>query len=200
MKKIGIMGGTFNPIHNGHLLLAERAYEAYALDQIIFMPTRQPAYKVDTEIASEEIRADMIRMSIANKSYFYISTLEYEREGNTYTIDTMEMLLEKYRDCIFYFIIGADSLFQLEHWHRAADLMKITHFLVATRNYESIESMKAQAEKLRQKYGANIAFIPFPTMEISSSNIRKRCKEQLSISYLVPENVEAYIKERKLYM
>lgn len=198
-KKIGIMGGTFNPVHNGHLLLAERAYEQYQLDEVIFLPSRKPAYKEGILLASEEERKEMLQIAIATKDYFSLSTLEFERTGNTYTIDTMEILQEENPTTEYYFIIGADSLFQLEQWHRAADLMQCTHFLVASRNHASMEQLRHHIRKLEKKYRANIDLILMPTIEISSSEIRLRMRENKSISYLLPDGVEKYIASHKIY-
>lgn len=198
-KKIGIMGGTFNPIHFGHLLLAERAYEEYDLHEVVFLPSKRPSYKNIKDLASEEDRKEMVEIAIHSKPYFSVSTLEYERNGNTYTYDTMKILHEKYPQYQYYFLIGADSLFQLEQWKYAEELLKDTIFLVATRDGASYEKMEKQIQFLKKKYHAQISLLHMPTIEISSSDIRKRRAEKKSISYLVPKDVEAFISQKRLY-
>ena len=198
-KKIGIMGGTFNPIHFGHLLLAERAYEEYALHEVVFLPSKRPSYKNIKDLASEEDRKEMVEIAIHSKPYFSVSTLEYERNGNTYTYDTMKILHEKYPQYQYYFLIGADSLFQLEQWKYAEELLKDTNFLVATRDGASYEKMEKQIQFLKKKYHAQISLLHMPTIEISSSDIRKRRAAKKSISYLVPKDVEAFISQKRLY-
>lgn len=198
-KKIGIMGGTFNPIHFGHLLLAERAYEEYDLHEVVFLPSKRPSYKNIKDLASEEDRKEMVEIAIHSKPYFSVSTLEYERNGNTYTYDTMKILHEKYPQYQYYFLIGADSLFQLEQWKYAEELLKDTIFLVATRDGASYEKMEKQIQFLKKKYHAQISLLHMPTIEISSSDIRKRRAAKKSISYLVPKDVEVFISQKRLY-
>lgn len=199
-RKIGIMGGTFNPIHNAHLLMAERAYEEYELDQVIFLPSRKPAYKDERELASEASRKQMIEYAIADKEYFSISTMEYEREGNTYTVDTMEALHRNSKDTEFYFLIGADSLLYLEDWNRAERLFELTRFLVAFRGENKREQLEPVAEHLRNTYHAKIDFLHMPIMEISSTDIRARRKQGKSVAYLLPKAVEDYITVQGLYL
>lgn len=198
-KRIGIMGGTFNPIHFGHLLLAERAYEEYNLQEVLFMPSKKPSYKNLKELASENDRKRMVELAIEQKSYFSVSTLEYERTGNTYTYETMKILHNKYPQYQYYFLIGADSLFQLEQWKYAEELLKSTSFLVAIRDGASYESLEKQIDILHKKYCADIHLLHMPTIEISSTEIRKRRAEKKSISYLVPKNVETFIFQQDLY-
>lgn len=198
-KRIGIMGGTFNPIHFGHLLLAERAYEEYNLQEVLFMPSKKPSYKNLKELASENDRKRMVELAIEQKSYFSVSTLEYERTGNTYTYETMKILHNRYPQYQYYFLIGADSLFQLEQWKYAEELLKSTSFLVATRDGASYESLEKQIDILHKKYCADIHLLHMPTIEISSTEIRKRRAEKKSISYLVPKNVETFIFQQDLY-
>lgn len=198
-KRIGIMGGTFNPIHFGHLLLAERAYEEYNLQEVLFMPSKKPSYKNLKELASENDRKRMVELAIEQKSYFSVSTLEYERTGNTYTYETMKILHNKYPQYQYYFLIGADSLFQLEQWKYVKELLKSTSFLVATRDGASYESLEKQIDILHEKYCADIHLLHMPTIEISSTEIRKRRAEKKSISYLVPKNVETFILQQDLY-
>ena len=116
MKKIGILGGTFNPIHHGHLILGQAAKEEFGLDEILVMPTKNPAYKTISGGVTEQNRVDMIKLAIAGFSYFRFSDMELNREGTTYTVDTLRALTKENTDCRYYFIMGADSLYQIETW------------------------------------------------------------------------------------
>lgn len=199
MKKIGIMGGTFNPIHYAHLLLAENAYEQFHLDEIIFLPSRQPAYKNGDEIVSGEHRLNMIKLAIENNTHFTYSKLELEREGNTYTADTLVYLTNKYPDTEFFFIIGGDSLFQIEGWCRPQVVLQLSHILAAGRGEKSEEEMLLQIEELKKKYQAEIDYLRIPMFEVSSNLIRERLMNGKSVRYLLPDNVLSYIKEHHLY-
>lgn len=197
-RKIGIMGGTFNPIHIGHLLLAEHAYEEFSLDEVIFLPSARPPHK-DQPILSDVDRKEMILLAIQNNSHFSFSPLEFERKGTTYTVDTMRELNKRYPMDTFYFIIGADSFFALESWHNPKCLFGQTSFLVATRDGHQVEELKAHKDRLERQYQAKIEFLNFPDIAISSSNIRKRVMEGKFITYYVPKTVEEYIYSHKLY-
>ena len=116
MKKIGILGGTFNPIHHGHLILGQAAKEEFGLDEILVMPTKNPAYKTISGGVSEKNRVDMIKLAIRDFPYFKFSDIELKREGTTYTVDTLRELTKQDTDCRYYFIMGADSLYQIETW------------------------------------------------------------------------------------
>ena len=182
-KRIGIMGGTFNPIHIGHLIMAETAYEEYRLDEVMFLPSKNPPHKKSSAIVKEADRKKMISLAIEGNSHFSISTMEFEREGKTYSVDTMDILKCLYPENEYFYLIGADSLYNLESWHRAEDLMRMTRFLVATRDHHSYNEMNVFAECLRGAYGADIAFLNTPTIEISSSELREKVRLNKSIMY-----------------
>ena len=129
--RIGILGGTFNPIHLGHIELARTAYRELNLDKVWFMPSKNPPHKDNDSIASETDRVNMINLAIQDYDYFEVSDIELKREGITYTSDTLEYLQEKYSEDTFYFIIGADSLINIEKWHRPDMLFRLTTFVVA---------------------------------------------------------------------
>ena len=199
MKKVGIMGGTFNPIHFAHLILAESAYEQFELDEIIFLPSNQPAYKPLCEIVSNEHRKNMIELAIKDNPHFSISTAEFEREGYTYTADTLLHLTKEYPDIKFYFIIGGDSLFQLERWNRPEIVLSLAEILSAGRGEKTEDEMLIKIEELNEKYQTNIQFLKVPTFDISSNMIRCLLKKERSVKYFLPENVISYIKENNLY-
>lgn len=198
-KKIGIMGGTFNPIHNGHVTLAERAYEQFHLDSILFMPTKNPPHKKHKIIVSEQHRSNMVKLAIEEISYFQFSSLELDRQGITYTVDTLSYLTSSYKDAEYYFIIGADSLFQIETWYRSEQIMKLTHLLAATRYHLSDDNIEEQIDYLNKKYGAQVHQLKVDNMDVSSDQIRQAVQNGISVSGLVNSKVENYIKENHLY-
>lgn len=200
-KKIGIMGGTFNPIHHGHLILAQTAFEQFGLDQILFMPNKNPYYKKLTHIVTEEHRSDMVKLAIADNDAFAFSDVELHREGNTYTVDTLRILTKENPDTEYYFIMGADSLYQFESWKEASEILKMATLLVATRDAVSIHNIEGQIEYLEEKYeDVKIYCLTAPSLEISSSSLRNWVRKGRSIRYLVPEKVANYIKDNGLYL
>lgn len=199
MKRIGIMGGTFNPIHNGHLTMAEEAYEQFSLDEVWFMIAKNPPHKDEKDIISDEHRITMMKLAIEPFPFFSLSKLEIEREGTTYTIDTLNQLKIEYPLNYFYFILGADSLFQIETWKSPSEIMKIAHVLSAPRYPRTLKEEKERREYLQKKYQADIQLISMKPIKISSMEIRERLAHKLSIHDYVPKKVEQYIKEHHLY-
>lgn len=198
-KKIGIMGGTFNPIHFGHLLLGETAYEQFSLDEVLFMPTKNPYYKKLTNSVTEEDRMQMVQLAIWDNSHFTFSGEELDREGTTYTVETLTNLTERNPDCAYYFIMGADSLYHIESWKDTEKVLQMAVILVAGRGDLS-SSLSSQIEYIENKYDASIHFLNSPSLEISSNDIRRRIRAGESIRYLLPREVEEYIYEHKLYI
>lgn len=198
-QKIGIMGGAFNPVHYGHLLLGECAREQFGLDKVLYMPLKKPPHKDLKEMASDVHRMKMLQLAIAENPYFELSTLELERVGTTYTVDTVSYLTKHYPEKEYYFIIGADSLYQFETWKNPEEILKLVHILAATRNGVLTLEMEKQARYLEEKYHGDVDLIKFLTMDVSSSSIRKKCRNGKSIKYLVPEEVENYILKNNLY-
>jgi nicotinate-nucleotide adenylyltransferase len=200
MKKIGIMGGTFNPIHNAHLFLAENAYEQMGLDEILFMPSNHPPHKDSHGIVSKEHRKVMIRLAIQDNPHFSLSTLEFEREGTTYTADTLTILNREQPDNEFYFIVGADSFFSLQNWKNPKLIFHLCTMLVFGRDQVETAKMKEHLEYLTTIFPeARIRILDMPTIQISSAMIRERIAYQKSIRYYVPKDVMAYINEHHLY-
>lgn len=198
-RKVGIMGGTFNPIHIGHLMLAEQAYEEFSLDEVVFLPSARPPHKKGQTL-SDNHRKEMILLAIKDNPHFSFSSLEFERTGTTYTVDTMAELHKRYPLDTFYFIIGADSFLALESWYKPELLFQQTSFLVATRDGHKREELEQHKNELVQKYQARIQFLDFPNIEISSSRIRNRVSKKASITYYVPETVKEYIYCHQLYL
>lgn len=200
MGKIGIMGGTFDPIHNGHLMLGRQAYEEYDLDQIWYMPSGQPPHKKDHEVTAARLRLAMTRLAVEGHEEFICSDFEMKREGNTYTAQTLRLLREEYPQHTFYFIAGADSLYEIESWYEPKQVMAQTVILAAYREYKEANcSIEAQIAYLTRKYGADIRLLHCREMEVSSAGLRRLAAEGKSIAEYVPKPVEEYIRVHGLY-
>lgn len=198
--KIGIMGGTFDPIHNGHLMLAEYAYQQFSLDEVWFMPNGNPPHKSNETIETQtKNRVEMVKRAIAEKSYFALQLYEVENKKVHYSYKTMEYFKKRYPENEFYFIIGADSLFSIEKWVHPELLLKDCIVLAAYRDDKGTEEMLSQIEYLSKKYSADIRLLNTPNVDISSSEIRDNLKDGESIKKMVPISVFAYIEENQLY-
>lgn len=199
--KIGIMGGTFNPIHNGHLCLAETAKQSAMLDEIWFMPSGLPAHKSNQELLSGEHRYAMVELAVANKEGFVASSFELDRPGFTYTADTMEGLTKEYPQHEFYFLIGGDSLMKFHHWLKPEVISKHTTLVATGRTGFSEEDLRCQSEKLYQLFGTRVILISMPEINISSNQIRTCIREsqEENILNFLPKPVWNYIKEHQLY-
>lgn len=198
--KIGIMGGTFDPIHIGHLLLGEFAYEDFGLDEIWFLPNGNPPHKKAEDMKDAlKHRIEMIRCAIQNVPYFKVCLHEADETTHSYTYKTMQELNELYPEHDFYFILGADSLFAIEQWRYFKEIFPTCTILAAMRDDKDVEDMRMQIEYLKQEYGAKIQLLRAPLLEISSTVIRRRAAKGLSVHYMVPDTVDEYIKENRLY-
>lgn len=199
-KKIGIFGGTFDPIHQAHLTLGEIAYRQFGLDEIWFMPSKQPPHKMDKPVSPVEDRCAMVRLATADTPYFTCSGFELGLPGKSYTANTLTTLNQLYPDVQFYFIMGGDSLFALEEWHKPAVVLKQAVILAAVREDHDMFQMQEQIDYLSKKYEADIRLLYMPKMEMSSSEIRRRVRQGKAFDDLVPEPVARYICEHSLYI
>lgn len=198
--KIGIMGGTFDPIHNGHLMLGEYAKKLFELDEIWFMPNGNPPHKLNSNIESQtKHRVEMVKLAIEGREGFNIQLYEVERKEVNYSYLTMQHFNEAFPQNDFYFIIGADSLFAFESWKHPELLVKSCKILAAYRDGKNSIEMKNQIQYLNEKYGAEIILLNTPDVDISSSNIRRKIKQNEDISDLVPESVFSYIQSNNLF-
>lgn len=200
MQRTGIMGGTFNPIHNGHLTLGERAYEQFALDEILFIPCGEPYMKAAQNVVSGQIRAEMTALAIQDIPRFTLSRIEIEHPGNTYTYETLERLKKAHPNTEYYFILGADNLFQITGWAKPERIFANCRILAAVRDDKTPADMDGQIRRLRHEYHAVIDLLKTDYMDISSSDIRRRVAEGKSIEEYVPASVRRYIAEKGLYL
>ncbi len=187
MRKIGVVGGTFDPIHIGHMLLGEWAYEKYALDEVWFLPAGMPYFKRDRDVTPAEERLAGVEKAVGEFPYMKVCDLEVKREGRTYTYETVEELNRLYPDDRFFFIFGEDCLDTLESWREPERILAGAQIIAATRGAASDpEKMKEKASALMAKLGGVIEVMEFPAIDISSTMIRKRMAKGLSVRYLVP--------------
>lgn len=198
MKKYGIFGGSFNPIHYGHLMICEYIKEEMGLDKVIFIPTGNPPHK-DLGVSAED-RYEMVRIAISPNPDFEISDIETTRVNLSYTVDTIRELKKIYKEEKLYFLIGLDSLFQLKTWKKIGDLSQEIEFVVALRpGYIDKEEINNEIDFLRENFGTRINLIKTPLYEISSTDLRDRIHEGKSLRYLIPKKVLDYIEESGFY-
>lgn len=195
--KIGIIGGTFNPIHLAHLYIAYEAKCQLNLDKIIFIPTGSPPHKKDMEILEASLRYNMVYEAIKNYEDFEISDYEIGKKGLSYTFETLEHF--KNDDNELYFITGADCLMDIEKWKYPEKIFKLCNFVVFNRAGYSKKNLRIQKEKIQQKFNTNITFLDIIDLEISSSIIRNRIKEGKRIDFFMPKEVLEYIITNNLY-
>jgi len=200
MKEIGILGGTFDPIHIGHTKLGIEAIKQFDLSEIWIIPAFNPPHKTLKNVTSYEDRVNMIRLAIENLSQFKILEIEKMRGGKSYTSETLKELVSLYPKTRFSFIIGADSLYEIEDWHKPEEVMKFARLLVALRTYDkAYKSLVEQVDYLKEKYNADIEIISYNKINISSNEIRSLVSQNKDYSALVEEQVKKYIESNKLY-
>lgn len=199
MRRIGIMGGTFNPIHMGHLLLAEWVQDEMGLDEIWLIPNAVSYMKSEQKAAPAVDRLRMAELAAEENHHFKCLDMEIRRGGYTYSYETMEELVETYPSDEFYFIVGADCLFTLESWKCPERILRCCKIVAAVRNEASMEEMKMKKEELERRFGGEILLFSFARLSVSSTEIRERLSHGKSVRYMVPDNVLAYIQEKGLY-
>jgi nicotinate-nucleotide adenylyltransferase len=200
MKKIGLMGGTFDPIHYGHLVLAEQVRTRFDLDMVYFIPVGTPPHKEEENITNSGDRYFMTLLATITNPYFEMSKIEIENHDTSYTVDTIKKFKEAVdSDAQLYFITGADAIYELETWKNVKELLSICNFIAASRPGIDEYKVKKKIEYLNEKYNGNIILTSVPALAISSTDIRQRIKEGKSIKYILPESVEYYIYKNNLY-
>lgn len=199
IKKIAVMGGTFDPIHYGHLIVAEAVRNKFKLDKILFMPVGNPPHKSNKKVTSANLRYTMTFLATMTNPYFEVSNLEVNRIGYTYTIDTITQLQETLKDTLIYFIVGADAVHDMFTWKEPKKLFKICDIIAVTRPGYNKEQLCLEVEQIRKDYSGRVYFFEAPSFDISSSDIRQRINTGDTIKYMLPEEVERYIYKLGLY-
>jgi nicotinate-nucleotide adenylyltransferase len=194
-RLLGVMGGTFDPIHYGHLVTAEEALSQFSLDEVVFVPTGRPWMKEDRAVSAPEDRYLMTVIATASNPRFSVSRIEVDRGGPTYTVETLLALGEERPGAELYFITGADSLLEILHWKDPEEVLSLAHFIAATRPGYDL----AHFEQDSTARHPNVSVMDIPALAISSTDIRERVKEGRPIRYLVPEGVKSYIEKMGLY-
>ncbi|HAB97319.1 nicotinate-nucleotide adenylyltransferase [Enterococcus sp.] len=187
-KQVGILGGNFNPVHYAHLVMGEQVGQALGLDKVYFMPEYLPPHVDEKKTIPAEHRLAMLDLAIADNPRFAVETIELERKGKSYTVDTMRELTAKNPDTNYYFIIGGDMVNYLPKWHQIDELMELVTFVGVRRPEVPIDSPYP------------IIWIDIPLMDVSSTTIRKKVQQGCSVRYLLPDNVLHYIQEKGLYL
>jgi nicotinate-nucleotide adenylyltransferase len=196
-RRVGLMGGTFDPIHYGHLRAADEAHAAFGLSEVLFIPTGQPPHKAGRVITPAEDRYMMTVLATAECPYFNVSRIEIEREGRSYTIDTLRELrsLKEYEDAEFYFITGLDAVIDIMTWKNPHEIASMCKFVAVSRYGYAPKRL----EELPQDLRAAIIPLEIPLLAISSTQLRERVASSASIRFLVPPTVESYIRKKSLY-
>ena len=195
-KRLGVMGGTFDPIHHGHLVTAEEALWQFHLDEVVFVPTGLPWMKADRAVSPSEDRYLMTVIATSSNPKFTVSRLEVDRDGPTYTVDTLRQLrAEQAGPCDLFFITGADAMLEIFHWKDSEAVLSQAHIIAATRPGYDIVRFEEEAPSSH----ANVSVMDIPALAISSSDIRRRVEMGEPIRYLVPEGVQTYIEKAGLY-
>jgi nicotinate-nucleotide adenylyltransferase len=196
--RVGVFGGTFDPIHMGHLVSAEEARVKLELERVVFVPARLPPHKLDQVVSPVEHRLTMLELAIASNPHFAVSRVDVDRFGPSYTVDTIELLRDEWGSGIeVYFIMGSDSLLDILTWHNPRRLIRLCRFAVVSRPGYQVDLDELDA--LLPGVASRVQILNAPELAISSTDIQRRVREGMSIKYQVPEAVEDYIYQHKLY-
>lgn len=199
-RKVGIMGGTFDPIHVGHLILGENAYEQFGLDEVLFMPSGNPPHKKNREgRATLQERIEMVRLAVEGNCHFTLSLEEAHENGYTYTKETLTRLTFEHPDTEYYFIMGADSLFSFEKWREPEAISKLASLVVATRDGIDDTELDHAIVQVKERFAADIYKLTTPNMDVSSKMLRRRIADGQTVRYYLPDSVLQYISKKRLY-
>jgi nicotinate-nucleotide adenylyltransferase len=201
VMRVGIFGGTFDPVHTGHLLLAEQSREQGRLDEVWFVPAAHPPHKDDPTLTRFEQRVEMLALAIAGNPAFRIDELEKERPGPSYTADTLTELRRRHPKHDFFLLIGSDTLNDLPTWYQPARVLKLAHLLVTIRPGASVASVKTLRDRLHlpPDVPLRLQTVETPQLDISSRDLRRRAAAGRTLRYFLPRAVECYIQDKKLY-
>jgi nicotinate-nucleotide adenylyltransferase len=196
--RVGVLGGTFDPIHIGHLVSAEEARVELELEQVVFVPARLPPHKLDQSVSLVKHRLAMVELALASNPHFAVSRVDIDRSAPSYTVDTIELLKDEWEASIeIYFIMGSDSLLDILTWHNPQRLIRLCHFAVVSRPGYQVDL--DELDTLLPGVALRVQMLDAPELAISSTDIQRRVRQGLSIKYQVPEAVENYIYQHKLY-
>lgn len=202
-KRIGVMGGTFDPIHHGHLVTAEEAWKQFQLDLVLFVPSGQPPHKEDRRSLDAESRYLMTVIATADNPHFQVSRMEIDRPGPSYTVDTVRELHRVYgKNTQIFFITGADAILEILTWKEPEKVLQECTFIAATRpgyDLRRLEESLPEAERVRHATDPRVLVMEIPALAISSTDIRRRVREGMPIRYLVPEGVREFIEKKGFY-
>ncbi|WP_035172271.1 nicotinate-nucleotide adenylyltransferase [Caldanaerobius polysaccharolyticus] len=193
------MGGTFDPIHYGHLVTAEAVRDEFDLDKVVFVPAGNPPHKRTRQVTPGQHRYMMTILATISNPMFEVSAIELTKKGYTYTIDTIREFKEMLPDATFFFITGADAVLEILKWKDSQELLKLCEFVAATRPGFDVSALDKELAIIKEKHNKHIYKLEVPSLAISSTDIRKRVCQGRSIKYLLPETVERYIYKNGLY-
>lgn len=197
--RVGLMGGTFDPIHLAHLVTAEAALEQLGLERVIFIPAGLPPHKLDREITPAELRYEMVKLAVASNDRFEVSRIELERAGPSYSVDTVEAMRRLMPGAKLYFITGTDAILGLDTWQDPQRLLRLCQFVAARRPGFDEPGIGEAFGAIEERYGCRILRIEAPGIDVSSSDLRRRVRQGRSLKYLVPDAVADYIQKHGLY-
>lgn len=198
MRKVGIMGGSFDPIHLGHLVVANEVLNIHSLDEIIFVPTGNPPHKNGLKADSFH-RLLMVNMAVLSNDKFKVSDFEINNSEKSYTLNTLKKFHKLYENTEFFFITGSDAVIDLPNWYEPDEILKLCTFIAVSRPGISIDEVNNKINEIKHKYDGNIELLQVPMLQISSTDIRRRFNMGISAKYLLPDTVEQYIIKNKLY-
>lgn len=197
--KIGLFGGTFDPVHYGHLLLAERCREALGLDEVRFIPAADPPHKDRDDLTDGVVRAEMLEFATAGNPNLLVDRRELSRSGPSFTVDTLAGWKEERPEDDLYFLMGADSLADLPTWRQPERIAELATIVAVNRGHEPLPEAAALVELLGEKIAEKVRFVTIPGMELSATELRQRARRGLSLRYTMPAAVIAYIEDKGLY-
>lgn len=199
MSRIGILGGTFNPIHNGHIQMAKYSHDAAKLDKVILMPTFVPPHKESTNLVSCEHRLNMCRLACLNLPYAEVSDFEIKLEGKSYTYRTLELLKSHNKNDEFFFIVGADMFLSMQNWKNPEIIFELATVIAIPRDEDSVSELKEHYNNVLKKMGAKAIVLKDSVLTVSSTYIRDNIDNQSALQSLIDSRVYNYIKENNLY-